>query len=165
MTIALNRFSDVRDFDRQASLICFCRSEIYAAFASSFFRRLRVNGRRIVACRLTAITRALNRRTPSFPIIFYRAVLCQVGKMIPARFFRVNGLFNNATLFPFKTFGLNVIVSTIVVGFKEDAVRASNSVFRQFVSNDFGDNGSAVRDVFDTVRYENGATFVSCNYT
>lgn len=80
MSVAIDRFSDIRYFYRQASLICFGRSEINATFFSARYGRVCINCRRIIACRLTAITSTFNRLFPTFPIIFIRAIFSEISE-------------------------------------------------------------------------------------
>lgn len=74
-------------------------------------------------------------------------------------------LFIDNAFLTFNAFGLNVIMGTIAVRFKEDAIRASRRVLAQFMSNDFGDYRGEIRDVFDTFGIEDGTAFVASHHT
>lgn len=165
MSITIYRFSNIRYFNRQACLICFGRCKINTTFFSARYGRIRVNSRRIITRRLTTITSAINRFLPTVPIVLTRTIFSEISKVLISWFFRVIGLFFNYTFLSLFTFGFNMIMSSIVVRFEEDAIRNGRCILTQFVSNDLSDNGSEVRNVFHALRVEDGASFVTCYYT
>lgn len=148
MSITIYRFSNVRYFNRQACLICFGRCKINATFFSTRYGRICVNSRRVISCRLTAITSAINRFFPTIPIILTRTIFSEISKVLISWLFRVIGLFINDAFLTFFAFRFNMVMSTIVMRLKEDTIRNGRCIFTQFMSNDLSNNGSKIRNVF-----------------
>lgn len=115
MAVAVDRLSDVRYLNREAGLICLSRSEIDDARLSALLRRLRINGGRIIACRLTAITSNDNRLRPIIPVIFVGAVLSEVSEVFNGRFFRRLSLLNDDRFLTVEVLLLTVLRLTVVV--------------------------------------------------
>lgn len=158
MTDVFHRLSYDRDFNREASLIRFSRSKIDSAFFSAFFRSLNINCRRIIAGRLSFITRGFNLMYRAIPIEFIRAIFSEGSQMLFNRFFRrIDRFFENRHFITFTDRGM----FAVFMRFEDYTIRHRDSIFTRFVADDFGDFDSGDRDFDIKARIQHVTAFIA----